>query len=116
MTMGPALLFLAAIERIGNRLPKPVIVFGRVPFFFYILHLYIIHALAMLLLVYEGREASEYIVSARNLMSGRLSDFGLRLEAVYVIWLVVVVLLYPICRWYQTYREKNPSKWWLSYL
>jgi hypothetical protein len=116
MTMGPALLFLVAIERIRNRLPRPAIVFGRVPFFFYILHLYLIHTLAMLLLVYEGREASEYIVSASNLMSGRLSDFGLRLEAVYVIWLVVVVLLYPICRWYQTCREKNPSKWWLSYL
>jgi uncharacterized membrane protein len=116
MTMGPALMFLAVIESFANRLPKPVIVFGRVPFFFYILHLYVIHTLAMLLLVYEGRAASEYVMSARNLMSGRLSDFGLRLEAVYVIWVLVVVLSYPICRWYQTYREKNSSKWWLHYL
>jgi hypothetical protein len=59
--MGPALMFLAAIESLGNRLPRPVIVFGRVPFFFYVLHLYVIHALAMLLLVYQGGEASEYI-------------------------------------------------------
>ena len=116
MTMGPALVFLALIEPYRNRLPKPVIVFGRVPFFFYVLHLYLIHILAMLLLVYEGREWSEYIFSARNLTSGRLSDFGLPLAAVYVIWIGVIVLLYPLCRLYQRYREKNPSKWWLSYL
>lgn len=116
MTMGPALVLLALIEPLGRRLAKPVIVFGRAPFFFYVLHLYIIHALAMLLLVYRGREASDYIFSAGNLVSGRLSDFGLSLEAVYVIWVIVVALLYPLCRWYQRYRESNLSKGWLSYL
>jgi len=116
MTMGPALLFLSLIESWGKRLSRPLIVFGRVPFFFYILHLYVIHALAMLLLVYEGRDGSEYIFSADNLMSGRLSDFGLGLEVVYVIWLSVLVLLYPFCRWYQNYRENHASKWWLRYL
>src|SRR5215208_922322 len=58
MTIGPALIFLSAIEPLGNRLPKPVIVFGRVPFFFYIVHLYVIHGLAMLWLVYQGDRKS----------------------------------------------------------
>jgi uncharacterized membrane protein len=116
MTMGPAFVFLALIEPVANRLPGLVTVFGRVPFFFYILHLYVIHILAMLLLVYEGGEWKEYIFSAGNLTSGRLSDFGLPLAAVYAVWVAVIVLLYPLCRWYQRYREKNPSKWWLSYL
>jgi uncharacterized membrane protein len=116
MTMGPALIFLGSIEPLENRLARPVIVFGRVPFFFYVLHLYLIHALALLWLVYQGREAGEFIFSARNLMSGGLSDFGLGLGAVYLIWIAVVILLYPICRWYQLYREKNSSKWWLGYL
>jgi uncharacterized membrane protein len=116
MTMGPALIFLALIEPFGKRLPKPVIVFGRVPFFFYILHLYIIHGLAMLLLAYQGRQAGEYIFSAENLISGRLSNFGLSLGVVYVVWGIVVILLYPLCRWYQRYRENHPAKWWLSYL
>jgi uncharacterized membrane protein len=116
MTMGPALIFLALTEPLRDRLPRPLIVFGRVPFFFYVLHLYVIHGLAMLLLIYQGREAREYIFSVQNLRSGSLSDFGLELGYVYVIWLVVVVLLYPLCKWYQTYRENNPSKWWLSYL
>ena len=116
MTMGPALIFLALIEGIEDRLPRPVIVFGRAPFFFYILHLYVIHGLAMLFLVYKGHEASEYIFSAENLRSGRLSNFGLSLGAVYVVWLLILVLLYPLCRWYQNYRENHPSSWWLRYL
>lgn len=116
MTMGPALILLAAVEPLQNRLAKPVITFGRVPFFFYIVHLYLIHGLAMLLLIYQGRNGSEYVLSAEGIRSGTLSNFGLNLEAVYVIWVLVVVLLYPICRWYQKYRESNPSKWWLRYL
>lgn len=116
MTMGPALLLLAAIDPLQNRLPKPLIVFGRVPFFFYVVHLYLIHALAMLFLIYRGRDGSEYILSFEGIRSGLLSNFGLSLGAVYVIWALVVVLLYPICRWYQKYREDHPSLGWLSYL
>jgi hypothetical protein len=114
--MGPALVFLAAVEPVGNRFARPVIVFGRVPFFFYVIHLYVIHALAMLLLVVQGRAWQEYILSARGITSGTLSSFGLGLGAVYAIWIVIVILLYPVCKWYQTYRERHPSKWWLSYL
>jgi uncharacterized membrane protein len=115
MTMGPALIFLAAIEPLAGRLPRPAIIFGRVPFFFYIVHLYVIHALAMLLLAYAGHDPGEYILSARGIRSGALRDFGLSLGAVYVIWLAVVGLLYPVCKWYQTYRE-NHRRWWLRYL
>lgn len=116
MTMGPALILLAAVEPLKNRLAGPVITFGRVPFFFYIVHLYLIHGLAVLFLIYQGREGSEYVLSSEGISSGALSSFGLNLGAVYVIWVLVVVLLYPICRWYQKYRESNPSRWWLSYL
>jgi hypothetical protein len=116
MTMGPTLICLSVFETIEGRLAKPILLFGRVPFFFYIIHLYVIHALAMLLLVYQGRDGQEYILSARGIMSGRLSSFGLGLGAVYAIWIAIVLLLYPVCRWYQKVREQNSSKWWLSYL
>jgi hypothetical protein len=116
MTMGPALIFLAAIEPLENRLARPVITFGRVPLFFYIVHLYLIHGLATLFLIYQGREGNEYVLSSAGISSGALSNFGLSLGAVYVIWVLVVILLYPICRWYQKYRQNNPAKWWLSYL
>ena len=116
MTMGPVLIFLSVVESLGIHLPKPVIVFGKVPFFFYVVHLYMIHGLAMLLLLYEGRDWHQYILSARALMSGTLSNFGLSLGAVYTVWVLVIVLLYPICKAYQHYREDNPSSPWLSYL
>jgi uncharacterized membrane protein len=116
MAMGPALIFLSFVETAAHRRARPVIVFGRVPFFFYIVHLYIIHALAMLMLLYKGRDWSEYILSARRIASGSLSNFGLRLETVYLVWILVIVLLYPLCRRYQHFKDGNPSKWWLSYL
>lgn len=116
MTMGPALVLLSLIDRDGNRLPRPVIVFGKVPFFFYIVHLYLIHALALLLLAYQGGDPGEYILSARAIMSGRLRDFGLGLGAVYILWAAIVTLLYPLCRRYRKVRAEDLSRWWLRYL
>jgi uncharacterized membrane protein len=116
MTLGPALTFLAMIESVRSRLAKPVITFGKVPFFFYIIHLYVIHLLATLLLTYEGRDWHQYILSAKGIMSGTLHNFGLSLGPVYLVWIVVVAALYPLCKWYQSYQENHPTKWWLSYL
>jgi len=116
MTIGPALIALALSEKVKNKITTPILVFGKVPFFFYIIHLYLIHTLALLALVFSGRDWHEYILSAQGLSSGTLSNFGFRLEAVYIVWILVLLLLYPLCRWYQRYKEKNPAKWWLSYL
>jgi len=116
MTMGPALMFLSVSETMQSKFAKPVIVLGKVPFFFYIIHLYFIHALASAFLVYQGQEWNAYVISAEEIMSGRLGSFGVSLEAVYVIWILVVVMLYPLCKWYQAYKEQHPEKRWLSYL
>jgi uncharacterized membrane protein len=116
MTMGPALIFLALSERPNVRENHPFLVFGKVPFFFYVLHIYLIHILAILALIYAGWDWREYILSASRIMSGRLMDFGFGLETVYITWLLVVASLYPLCRWYKQVREKNPTKWWLRYL
>jgi uncharacterized membrane protein len=116
MTMGPALFFLAVSEKTQNRITLPIITFGRVPFFFYIIHLYLIHALAALYLVYQGHEWNAYVISAEEIMSGRLGRFGVSLDTVYVIWIIVVVMLYPLCGWYMAYKESYPEKRWLSYI
>ena len=116
MTMGPAIMFLSLSENAQSKIGKPIIVFGKVPFFFYIVHLYFIHALASLFLVYQGQAWNAYVLSAREIMSGRLGSFGVRLEAVYVIWILVLVMLYPLCRWYQAYKEQHLEKRWLCYL
>jgi uncharacterized membrane protein len=116
MTMGPALISLALLERISVGGKNLVVVLGKVPFFFYVIHIFLIHALAMLALVYAGRDWREYILSAQAIMSGSLSNFGFGLGTVYAVWLAVVVVLYPLCRWYQQVRENHPTKWWLKYL
>src|SRR5262245_30391105 len=113
MTMGPALIFLSLSESMRHPIAKPVMVFGKVPFFFYIVHLYLIHTFAMLWLVLSGRDGHAYILSAAALRSGALSSFGLTLSGVYLVWIAVVAVLYPICRWYQDLKGKNQSKWWL---
>jgi len=116
MTMGPALIFLSISETIQSRISKIIVTFGKVPFFFYVVHLYLIHALASAYLVYQGETWGAYVLSAREMMSGRLGSFGVSLEAVYIIWILVIVMLYPLCRWYQTYKERHPDKFWLSYV
>ena len=116
MTLGPALVLLALIEYARIRTSNPFVVFGRVPFFFYILHIYVIHALALLALEFTGSDWQEYILTAENFLSGRLEAFGFGLGIVYVIWVVVVIALYPLCRWYQQVRESRPAWWWLGYL
>ena len=115
MTMGLSLIFLAFSESIQSKLAKPILVFGRIPFFFYIVHLYFIHALASIFFVYQGQAWNTYVLSADEIMSGRLGSFGVRLEAVYVIWILVIVMLYPLCSWYQAYKQSHPEKRWLSY-
>ena len=116
MTMGPALAFLALSEVAGIRVSNPLVTFGRVPFFFYILHIYLIHALALAALEFSGWDWREYILSAEAFLSGRLDGFGFGLGSVYAVWAAVVVLLYPLCRGYQKLRENHPEWGWLSYL
>ena len=116
MTMGPALIFLALSENIKSKVGNFISTFGKVPFFFYVVHLYFVHFLASAWLVYQGEEWSTYVITAEEIMSGRLGRFGVSLEAVYVIWILVIVMLYPLCRWYQSYKAGHPEKRWLSYL
>ena len=116
MTIGPALIFLATSEFFNIRSTNPFVAFGRVPFFFYIAHIYLIHAIALLALALSGWDWREYILTASRFLSGGLNSFGYGLGVVYLIWAIVLILLYPLCRWYQKVKENHPSWWWLGYL
>src|SRR5688572_5159764 len=116
MTIGPALIFLSLTDSLTPKSSHPLLTFGRVPFFFYILHLFLIHALAMISLIASGRDWHEYILTISALRSGTLINFGFELWVVYVVWIFVLVILYPLCLWYQKYKENHPKQWWLSYI
>jgi hypothetical protein len=81
------------------------------------LHLYLIHALAVLLVVISGRNAHEMVANMFNAKdSPWLKGYGLCLPGTYLVWIVIVLLLYPLCIWYDKYKTNHKEKWWLSYL
>ena len=84
---------------------------GRAPLAFYIAHIYLIHALAVGLGVAQGFAAEQFLTPYRFFPKG----FGVELPVVYLIWVAVVVMLYPLCRWVATLKARRQD-WWLSYV
>ena len=116
MTIGPALLFLAFTERPLGKLGKIVSVYGRVPFFYYVLHIYIIHLLALVAAEFSHNDWTDMIVSFWVNFDPQLQGYGFELWVTYVIWIALVIGLYPLCRWFDRYKTNNRDKKWLSYL
>ncbi len=113
MTLGPACLFLAFFENVKGWLIQFALVFGRVPFFYYLLHIYLIHLIAFILFFASGFQWSD--LDGNALFGGFPKGFGYSLWVVYALWMLVVLLLYLPCRWYHRYKS-NHKAWWLSYL
>jgi uncharacterized membrane protein len=116
ITLGPALLFLYATEILKNRFTGFFVVFGRVPFFYYILHVLFIHLFALLGLLFTGGDWKIMILDERVFSSNILAGYGYPLWVAYLVWIGIVLLLYPISKKYMIYKTSNKNKWWLSYL
>lgn len=114
MTLGPAIIFLACIEKVQNRFTRFFITFGRVPFFFYILHFYLIHILCIIAFFATGYGTGD-IISEQVPFLFRPPQFGFDLWAVYLVWIAVVLMLYPLCKKYDKRKTERP-KWWMSYV
>lgn len=106
ITLGPGMLFLAWVEGKSNKLTDVFVVYGRVPLFYYILHIYLIRWLSVLL---------GWLLSMAKTLPAGLSAHGFSLPWVYVVWLCVVAGLYLPCRWFMQYKRSH-KQWWLSYL
>jgi uncharacterized membrane protein len=112
MTLGPALMLLAGFERLRSRLADTVITFGRVPFAYYIMHIYLIHALAV---VYAWAVLGDTSWLCGEFPPQKPEGYGLGLPGIYAVWLVVLLVLYPFCRWIAAFKQRRKD-WWLSYL
>jgi Predicted membrane protein len=117
MTVGPALIFLAIAEFPLSKWTSRISIFGRVPFFFYVLHIALIHALATIAAIISGYNASAMILKTRVNQSPELKDYGFNLIVVFIIWIAVILILYPLCKWFDKYKRNNiGDRRWLSYL
>ena len=120
MTLGPSLLALAWFDRPGLKPSDPLVVIGRVPLFYFVVHIYAAHAAAVLLaLARYGTGALAFIFQPLPSMGGPSdlfpAQFGYDLWVVYLVWAIIVLALYPACRWFAAVKAKRRS-WWLSYL
>jgi uncharacterized membrane protein len=113
MTIGPAIALLPILDKMRNAAGRFFTVFGRVPLFYYILHIYLIHAMALIggMLLHVPYE---YFTDT-NKAFGPKPGWGFSLPVVYVAWLSAIAVLYLPCRWFM-YIKLNHKKWWLSYL
>jgi len=113
VTIGMCLIALSALEGIQNKVTEFFRVYGRVPMFYYVLHLYLIHLIGVIVFFAEGFSTAD-IVQPNNPFFFRPSGIGFGLPGVYAIWIIVVLILYPLCKKYDRYKSSH-RQWWLSY-
>lgn len=116
MTIGPSLILLSIIEKYKNKITDFFIVFGRVPLFYYFTHVFFIHIIAIIVLIIENEDYGIMLNMTPFLPNQyQLMEYGYPLWVVYLVWVIVILILYPICYKYMKYKS-NSKKWWLSYL
>jgi uncharacterized membrane protein len=115
MTLGPAAMLCAVVDTIDGgllgRVKGALVVFGRAPFAFYVAHLYVLHTASVVLGLIQGFTLAQMMTSGRFYPRG----FGVSLPAVFLVWALLVVLLYPLCRWVAGVKARRRD-WWLSYV
>lgn len=116
MTLGVAFILLSYLEKFKTKVVDFFCTFGRVPFFYYILHIYLIHIIAMLFAQLSGAGWAKMILPTWVSYSPSLKGYGFSLWVVYLVWVAVIFILYPICLKYDRYKQAHKEKWFLSYL
>jgi uncharacterized membrane protein len=111
MTLGPALVALAWFENLRGPVVNVFVTFGRVPFFFYVAHLYVLHLIAGLI----GLAMGFGLTILGNVYDFYPPGWGFRLRIVYLFWMLIVALLYPACAWFARVKQERRD-WWLSYI
>lgn len=121
-TLGVSLCVMAAFDALGSRgslqaIRSVLSVFGRVPFFYYVLHFTTIHLAALLTTAAMGLDWRWWITlpPAGGIFAGKPAGFGFSLGAVYLIWVAVVIFCYLPCRWFAGVKQRSRSPW-LSYV
>jgi uncharacterized membrane protein len=112
MTLGVVLMLLSALEHVKNRFTSILMVYGNVPFFYYVMHLYLLHIMVIVAFFTTGFGVEDIKTDSPFLFVPQ--TFGFSLGMVYVFWLSAVAILYLPCRWFQKYKATH-KQWWLRY-
>lgn len=111
MTLGISIIALALFEGVNNKVSRFFTVYGKVPFFYYLLHIYIIHVSQVIVAFSLGFTSQDL----QNAFQGNPGRWGFDLWVIYAIWAAVVLLLYYPCRWFMKVKHVR-TNWWLSYI
>ena len=117
MTLGPALILLGLFDRITleslRGFGRAILVYGRVPLFYYILHLFLIHTMAIVVALAFHQPVAWLFHG--GIFGNIPPDYGHGLPFIYLMWITAVVILYLPCRWYAELKSRRKD-WWLSYI
>ena len=117
ITLGPSMVFLALVEKWQEHSwAAKLVTIGRVPMFFYVVHVYVIHVVALFAAKLTGFKFSDMIIDFFVVRQPELKGYGFNLWIVYLLWVLLIIGLYPLCKRYDHYKTNNRDKWWLSYL
>ena len=111
MTLGPAAILCAFADRWRGPIKDALVTLGRAPLAFYVAHFYLIHTGAILVGIAQGFTAQQFLTPYRFFPKG----YGVSLWGVYLIWIALVLVLYPLCRWVAAVKARRQD-WWLSYV
>lgn len=117
ITLGIMFIIFAFAEKIKGKFSEIVSVFGKVPFFYFLVHFYLIHILLLVILLMQGFHWNELDFASGNFGRPKGAISGVSLGTIYLIWPGIVILLYKPCVWYSRYKLQNKQRyWWLRYI
>jgi uncharacterized membrane protein len=116
MTLGPTIALVPALERARGALARVIATFGRVPFFFYALHIPLLHLLALGVSKIRLGAVNPWLFTNHPMGNPEPPDgYTWSLGTLYLVWAIAIALLYPACRWFAHLKSRRRD-WWLSYL
>lgn len=111
ITLGLSAVICSRADKWNGWLKDTLVMFGRVPFAFYVVHFYLVHLLSILFGIWQGFEVHQFL----HMFNYYPASYGTSLFGVYIIWIMILVMLYPFCKWVSDIKRTRKD-WWLSYL
>ncbi|MEO5581843.1 MAG: heparan-alpha-glucosaminide N-acetyltransferase domain-containing protein [Saprospiraceae bacterium] len=116
ITLGIMFLLLWMVDGVQHKFLDFLIVYGRVPLFYYLIHWFVVHSTLLGILFVEGYTWSELNFGKFGLGRPTSGTGGVDLAGVYIIWILIILFMYPLCKWYGNFKANHPEKMWLRYI